>query len=105
MTKIDKEIAYLRKRLDEMQRHKAKLKRPKVKSTRPQGRPRLDEKIIERAKELAQTRPLPLVALNLEIALATLYRYGIKRKILNAEKELKAEIVSPSELSPGTITD
>lgn len=105
MNEFDKEMARLRHRLSELQRRKTKPKRQKVKSTRPKGRPRIDSERIELAKELAQTRPLPLVALKLNIGLKTLYRYGIKRKILDAEKELKSRCDSPDELSPGTITD
>ena len=106
MNNSDREIAGLRRRLSELQRQKTKLKRPKKqKSTRPIGRPRIDSEKIQIAKELAQTRPLPLVAVKLNIALATLYRYGIKRKILNAERELKAKCDAPTEFSPGTITD
>jgi hypothetical protein len=106
MNKVDKEMTDLWKRLDALQRHKAKLRPPKkVKSFRPHGRPRIDEKIIEKAKELGQIYPLPFVAFKLDISMSSFYRYGIKRKILNAENEAKTKSDSPSELSPETITD
>ncbi len=106
MTNLEKQIACHRKALEELQRQKAKSRRPKkAKSTRPKGRPRVEVKKIEQARTLAQNMPLPDVAMKLEIALSTLYAYNIKRKILNKEKEAISECDSPSELSPGLITD
>ncbi|MET0753944.1 MAG: helix-turn-helix domain-containing protein [Pyrinomonadaceae bacterium] len=106
MDKLDKEITEIRKRLIEMQRLKAKRKPPKkVQSSRPRGRPQIDETILRRAKELAKGSPIPDVALKLSVSKSTLYRYGIKRKILNAEKDGAASCDSTADLSLGTLTD
>lgn len=102
MNENDKEIAYLRKRLDEMQRHKAKARRPpKVKSTRPQGRPPIDSKKLQIAKELAKDFPLADVAFKMDISRSTLYAYGIKRKVLNSEKDSLSNCDSTADFSSG----
>ena len=87
MNNLDKEFIDMQRRLTEMQRLKVKAKSPKkVKSLRPVGRPRVNEKKIQRAKELAKDFPIADVALKVSISVSTLYRHGINRKILNAEK-------------------
>lgn len=87
MNKVDKEIEQLRARLSELQRSKHRTKlQAKPKSTKPKGRPRIDAAIITRARLLAMDYPIPDVALTLGIGLKTLYRYGIKRYKLDAEK-------------------
>ena len=88
MTDFEKEIAYHKKALAELQRLKAQSKLPKkIKSDRPRGRPRINEMKIKAARELAKNFPIRDVALRLGMASSTLYIYGIKRKILNAEKD------------------
>lgn len=91
MDENDQELSILRRRLELLQRQKQKHKRHKVKSNRPRGRPCIDPKRIEMARDLAREQPIPLVALKTGLALSTLYRYGIKRKILNNEKAQMSE--------------
>ena len=53
MDNLDKEIAYWTERLENLQRQKAKLKKPKPdKPKKPRGRPGIDENIIAKAKKL-----------------------------------------------------
>lgn len=106
MNNLDEEIAYWTERLENLQRQKAKLKKPKPeKPIRPRGRPRMDADIIAKAKELGRNMPLPMVALKLDVSMATLYRYQIKRKILNAEKNSISKCDLSAAASAGTITD
>ena len=106
MNDLDEEIAFWKERLKDLQRQKAKLKKPKPdKPRKPRGRPRIDGNIIAKAKELGQKMPLPTVALRLDVSLSTLYRNGIKREILNAEKDSMSKCDLSVAASAGSITD
>jgi hypothetical protein len=85
-TDLETEITKATKYLENLQRQKAKLKKPpKPKSDIPRGRPRVDPMKIKLARELAKKYPLPDVALSVGIGLKTLYRYNIKRFVLDME--------------------
>lgn len=84
---LDAQIAKLRKELTELQRRKQKNKRPKAeKSLRPKGRPRITRDKILLAKKLARDFPITDVSNRLQISISTLYRYGIKRYLIDREK-------------------
>ncbi len=81
-----REIAILRKQKREQKLAEEKeLKKNPIK----RGRKKLDEKIIQEAWKLAETKSLPDVALKLDIALRTLYNYGINRKAVNKRIKLR----------------
>ncbi len=84
---LDAQIAKLRKELNELQERKRKNKRPKPeKSLRPKGRPRITANKILQAKTLAKDFPITDVANRLQVSISTLYRYGIKRYLIDRER-------------------
>lgn len=106
---IDEIIASAEKMLEEKRllKESRKIKKP-PKISKPKGRPRLDQKRIQMAKDLAKTKPIPDVALIFGISKTTLYNYGITRKALNAEKlaeEDKLNCDSAEESAFRTVTD
>lgn len=88
MTKLERLILKKREEIRELNRQKlerdlqAKLEK---KVSLPKGRPKLKAELIERARELAQTKPIADVSLSLEVSRSSLYRYGISRRAMNAE--------------------
>lgn len=96
MNKLDAQIMKTQKRLADLKRKKreqearqrAKLK---PKSNKKRGRPRVDEKLLIRAIELAETMPLADAALRVDLPLSTLYNYGISRRALTPQDDLKTK--------------
>lgn len=80
---IDKRLEEIRELRRKQEQAKAENKKSKI--AKPKGRPGLKKEIILKAKLLALSNPLPLVALKLNISLKTLYNYGISREALNKE--------------------
>jgi hypothetical protein len=95
VTDLEKEILETRRILIEADRRKREEKtkeKEKLKlSARPRGRPTLEARLIERAKKLAQTKPLSEVALILGITRTSLYKYGISRKSIDEERAKKVD--------------
>ncbi len=84
------QIEKLRKHLKELralQREEVRAARAALPKKKP-GRKPISPAILSRAIKLAEKLPLTEVALRCDIALTTLYNYGISRKSLN---EMKAE--------------
>lgn len=96
MTKTEAQIIKSRKRIAKLKqqqreqeaKRKAQLK-PKPSGKR--GRPPIDESLIVRAIQMAETKSLPDVALSLSVSLKTLLRYGVTRRALNAQADLETE--------------
>lgn len=94
MTKLERleiKLELTRQRVREENKKKAELKliaaqKKKEMPRRRTGRPPLKPEIIERARELGETKPLPDVALKLGISLTSLYNHGISRNEINKEK-------------------
>lgn len=89
---LDKQIECKQRKLSELLRTRRELKIAEIrKNKKPmtRGRPRVSENLLIKAVELAKTKPLPFVALKLDVSLSTLGRYGICRKILNGEAPMK----------------
>ena len=89
MTRIEKQILKSQKRIaiskakERKKKERAAAKIKKV--SRPRGRPRLNPELIEKARELAKTKPLADVAFKLGIALKSLRNYGVTRPALKVE--------------------
>lgn len=81
LKKSQAKVAELQKQVRLEKERKAKINKPPKK----RGRPAIDENILIKAVQLAETKPLPHVAMRLNISLRTLYRYGIKRNVLNSK--------------------
>ena len=85
------EVKEKRAKIAELKLNEAKKRREKLQT--PLGRPRISkEKLLEIELD-AYDRPLPDVALKHDVALRTLYNYGITRKALNRK-------IEESELTP-----
>ncbi len=85
---LDKQIECKKRELSELRQKRRELKIAEIrknKKPKPRGRPRISEDLLIEAVELAKTRTLPHVALKMGISLKTLYRYNIKRYVLNGE--------------------
>ena len=97
MTRIEKQLEKARLKYKKLLEEKAEQKRLKAlerKIPKKRGRKPLDEKIIEKAKEMARDKFLPDVALSLGVALRSLYNHGISRAKLNKEiKEIEPKSV------------
>jgi DNA invertase Pin-like site-specific DNA recombinase len=91
--KTEEKISKLRKQLHDALNARPRRRKPRQKSDRPQGRPRIDEETIYIARELAKEAPIADVAFKLGVGLTTLKRYGITRHKLEAEKNLTAATV------------
>lgn len=72
--------------LRELRAENRECKRIAKKSLRGRGRKPLPTELIERARELAKTRPLTTVALSLGISLRSLYN-----KAIDAEKAIQID--------------
>jgi hypothetical protein len=99
---IDKFSRAIQKRQNEIKqiRHLRELDKKKnrpVKKAIRTGRPRIDENLIKKAKNLGKDHYLPDVALSLGLSLRTLYNYGITRENLNREAEKANTIAPPAE--------
>jgi transcriptional regulator of acetoin/glycerol metabolism len=87
-TQIEQTKAKLAKLRDEENR--AKLQVVKSKPKKKRGRKKISETVLIRAVELAEGKTLPDVAHRLDVSLSTLYKYGIKRYILEGKTGRKA---------------
>ncbi len=86
MTQFDREILEAEQRLQDLRRQRAAAKRPpKQKPLRGRGRPATDRAKIAVARKLAANNPIAHVALATGLSVATLYRNGIKRYVLDRE--------------------
>lgn len=91
MTKLDRQILEKLEEIRELNRQKgerdlqAKLEK---KVALPKGRPKLKAELIEAAREMAKTKPIADVSLSLGVSRSTLYRHGISRKAIDAEKRI-----------------
>jgi hypothetical protein len=82
------QIEKLRKHLKELralQREEIRAARAALPKKKP-GRKPISPAILERALKLAEKLPLTEVALRCDIALMTLYNYGISRRAINKGK-------------------
>lgn len=93
MTKIDEKIELKKRQLKQLMEKKQQVelekKRKAKKNSRPRGRPQLEKDLLEKARKMAETRTLPETAFRLGISRSTLYKKGISRKNINAEKQLE----------------
>jgi DNA invertase Pin-like site-specific DNA recombinase len=90
MAGIDSQILNLQRRLFAL-KQKAKQKSSKrtgkiLSKLRGRGRPQVDEKEIEKARKLAETKTISDVVLITGISKATLYREGVKRELIPFKK-------------------
>ncbi len=89
---LDEQIRIAERKLSELKRQRRELKQLAKKSLRGRGREPLPDELIEKARELAQTKPLKDVALRLGIGLRSLYNKGISRRAIDAENKIKADL-------------
>lgn len=85
---LQRQLTQQREKIRELNRQKRELNlREKLekKIALPSGRPKLKTELIERAREMAKTKPLADVALSLDVSCRSLYRHGISRRAINAE--------------------
>ncbi len=88
MKQLQNQIAKTQAKLNDLrkkQRLEQSSQRKPAKTQKKRGRPITSEKILIRAVQLAENKPLADVALTLNIAISTLYRHGIKRHVLEGK--------------------
>jgi hypothetical protein len=86
LNKLRQELQQLVARRDRARRRG----RGRRRSERSPGRPAIDPKILEMAKDLAQVAPIADVALKLDVAKSTLYNHGVSRKMVGPLKTSSA---------------
>ena len=89
---LDEQIRIAERKLSELKGQRRELKRLAKKSLRGRGREPLSPDLIERARKLAETKPLLDVALSLGISPRSLYNYGISRRAIDAENKIKDDL-------------
>jgi hypothetical protein len=82
MTSLEVQIIKTQEKLSNLREQKRLAKLRNKKASQPEktrGRPKISEDVLIKAVQMAETKPLAIVAIKLEIGLTTLYNYGISR--------------------------
>ena len=88
MTKLQQRIIQTDELLKKLRAEERERKRIAKLSDRGRGREPIPAYLIEKARTMAQNKPLRDVALSLGISLRTLYNYKISREALNNENKV-----------------